>query len=372
MVYLDYNATTPADPRVVEAVLPYLRESFGNPSGLANQHGRSANRAVKQALRIISNYFSTESTDDVLFTSGSTESNNQIIESFAGTEAHPTRILTSRLEHDSILSTVLAKSPRVIADFVENGADGTVDLADLERKLRPDTALISIMAANNEIGTIQPIREIAEIAHRRGIPYHCDATQLVPYERLDLSECRIDYLSISGHKICAQKGVGLLICRDDAALSRVRPLIYGGAQQNGYRSGTLNVPGIVGIAKAIELLDAQIEQDAAHCGKLFQRFFEILDSHGTAYRVNGSLDHRIRGNVSIAVKGFSASQLMGLLPEYSFSAGSACSTGRTSHVLTAIGCDAETAAGTVRVSFGRFTSEAELSGFAEKLAALQT
>ncbi len=371
MVYLDYNATTPMDERVINAVVPFFHETFGNPSGLANQHGRDANRAVKRALRTISNYFSTESTDDVIFTSGSTESNNQLIESFAGTAEHPARILTTKLEHDSVLSTVRAKAPRVITDYVQNGADGVIDLEDLERKIRPDTALISIMAANNEIGSIQPVREIAEIAHRHGIPFHSDATQLIPYERIDLSETGIDYLSLSGHKICAQKGVGLLICKDDAALSKIQPLIYGGSQQNGYRSGTLNVPGIVGIGKAIEILNEQIEQDAEHCKLLSRRFLEVLDSHAVAYHVNGSLEHRIPGNISLALKGFTASQLMGLLPEYSFSAGSACSTGKKSHVLAGIGCPDEIASGTIRVSFGRFSTEEEITGFAERLASLQ-
>lgn len=369
-IYFDYNATTPVDQRIVDAVIPYFLERFGNPSNSNSPHGREANRAFKKALRTVADYFSVESSDDIILTSGATESNNLLLNSIVDASEQPCRIITTKIEHDSILKTLEAFGDRVVVDFVENDANGLVDLADLERRIRDDTALITIMGANNEIGTIQPIAEIAEIAHRHNVPFHSDATQLIPHRRIDLAETEIDYLSLSGHKIYAPKGVGLLICRNDRALSRIRPQIMGGGQQNGYRSGTINVPGAVEIAEAIRLLDAEIEKDNAHKQALFDAFFAVLDGQQIPYHLNGDRVNRINGNISIAIDGLTSIQLLAMLPEYSISTGSACSTGKKSHVLEALSCPDSIVSGTIRISFGRFSEREEIETLANKIADL--
>ena len=243
-----------------------------------------------------------------------------------------------------------------------------IDLDDLESKIRDNTTLITIMGANNEIGTIQPIGKIAEIAHRHNIPFHSDATQLVPHERVDLSKTEIDYLSLSGHKIYGPKGVGVLVCRNDRALYRIKPQIFGGGQQNGYRSGTINVPGAVSIAEALRLLDEEIEQDNALNQLLYDAFFEVMEQRSIPYRLNGDPVNRIHGNISLSIDGLTSIQLLAMLPEYSISTGSACSTGKKSHVMQAIGCSDAVISGTIRIGFGRFSKKEEIVALAEKIA----
>lgn len=367
-VYFDYNATTPVDKRIVDAVLPYYLERFGNPSNSNSPHGREANRAFKKALRTIAEYFAVESSDDIILTSGATESNNLILNSFVAANEKPCRIITSRIEHDSILKTLESFGDRVVIDYVENDDNGAVDLLDLENKIQDNTVLITIIGANNEIGTIQPIHEIAKIAHKHNIPFHCDATQLIPHQRIDLSQMEIDYLSLSGHKIYAPKGVGLLVCRNDRALSKIKPQIFGGGQQNGYRSGTINVPGAVEIAEAIKLLDSEMETENTHKQALFDAFFAVLDQRQIPYHLNGDPVKRINGNISIAIDGLTSIQLLAMLPEYSISTGSACSTGKKSHVLKAIRCPDSIISGTIRIGFGRFSEREEIIILANKIA----
>lgn len=369
-IYFDYNATTPVDKRIVDAVVPYYLNCYGNPSNMNSPHGKEADRAFKQALRTIADYFRVESIDDIILTSGATESNNLVLRSFMEVEGmkKPCRIITSKIEHDSILKTLEAFSNEVIVDFVENDENGLIDLEDLESKIRDNTTLITIMGANNEIGTIQPIDKIAEIAHRHNIPFHSDATQLVPHERVDLSKTQIDYISLSGHKIYGPKGAGVLICRNDRALYKIKPLLFGGGQQNGYRSGTINVSGAVSIAEAIRLLDAELEQDNALNQLLFDSFFAVLKRRDIPYHLNGDPVNRIHGNISIAIDGLTSIQLLAMLPQYSISTGSACSTGKKSHVMQAIGCPDSIISGTIRVGVGRFSKQEEVVGLAEKIA----
>ena len=367
-IYFDYNATTPVDKRIVDAVIPYFLENFGNPSNSNSPHGREASRAFKKALRTIADYFSVESSDDIILTSGATESNNLLLHSIVDACIQPCRIITTRIEHDSILKTLEIFGDRVVVDFVANDDKGVIDLADLERKIQKDTALITIMGANNEIGTIQPIAEIAEIANRHGVPYHSDATQLIPHRRINLSEMKTDYLSLSGHKIYAPKGVGLLICRNDRALSRIKPQIMGGGQQNGYRSGTINVPGAIEIAEAIRLLDEEMEAENAHKQALYDAFFAVLKQREIPYHLNGDPVNRINGNISVAIDGLTSIQLLAMLPEYSISTGSACSTGKKSHVLAALSCPDSIVSGTIRIGFGRFSGQKEIETLANKIA----
>ena len=367
-IYFDYNATTPADRRIVDAIVPLYLEQFGNPSNMNSAYGKEADRAYKSALRTIADYFMVESIDDIIVTSGATESNNLILRSMLADAKKPCHIITSRIEHDSIIKTLESFGDSVIIDYVENDETGTVDLSDLESKICEDTVLITVMGANNEVGTIQPIDKIAEIAHRNNIPFHSDATQFVPHKRMDLTKEKIDYISLSGHKIYAPKGVGLLVCRNDNALMRIKPQIVGGGQQNGYRSGTINVPGVVSIAKAIELLDKEIEQDNEHNRMLFDTFFEVMNNRKVPYHLNGASTNRIYGNISIAVDGITSVKLLSMLSGYSISTGSACSTGKKSHVLKAINCPDDVISGTIRVGFGRFSQKEDIVSLAEKIA----
>lgn len=367
-IYFDYNATTPADKRIVDAIVPLYLEQFGNPSNMNSAYGKEADRAYKSALRIIADYFMIESIDDIVVTSGATESNNLILRSMLADAKKPCHIITSRIEHDSIIKTLQSLGDSVIIDYAENDETGTVDLSDLESKICEDTVLITVMGANNEVGTIQPIDKIAEIAHRNNIPFHSDATQLVPHSRMNLTKEKIDYISLSGHKIYAPKGVGLLVCRNDDALMRIKPQIVGGGQQNGYRSGTINVPGVVSIAKAIELLDKEIEQDNEHNRMLFDTFFEIMNNRKVPYHLNGASTNRIYGNISIAVDGITSVKLLSMLSGYSISTGSACSTGKESHVLKAINCPDDVISGTIRVGFGRFSRKEDIVSLAERIA----
>lgn len=367
-VYLDYNASTPVDKRVLDKIIPFFSDLFGNPSSITHIYGKEAKRAVDIALRTITNYFVVESLDDVIITSGATESNNLVLKSFLENNNNNCRIITSKIEHDSIINTVESFENKAVVEYVGNDNYGKIDLVDLETKLHKPTSLISIMGANNEIGTIQPIDSIAEIAHRYGVPFHCDATQLVPYRKIDLSKVKIDYLSVSGHKIYAPKGVGLLVCRNDNALSRIKTQIHGGGQQNGYRCGTINVPGVVGISEAIRILDTEIEHDCLHNQLLFDYFFSVLRKRGVPYHLNGDKEKRINNNISIAIDDISSVQLLSSLGEYSISTGSACSSGKKSHVLEAISCPDHIVAGTVRISFGRFTQQEEIIALANCIA----
>ena len=367
-IYFDYNATTPVDKRIVDAVIPYYLNVYGNPSNMNSSHGKEANRAFKNALRDIADYFSVESIDDIIVTSGATESNNLVLKSFVESSKKPCRIITSKLEHDSILKTLESFGDAVIIDYVKNDSNGTINLQDLEDKICDDTVLITIMGANNEIGTIQPINEIAGIARKYKIPVHSDVTQYVPHLRMNLSKVSIDYISLSGHKIYAPKGVGLLVCRNDRALSKIKPQIFGGGQQNGYRSGTINVPGTVSIAEAIKILDAEIEQDNEHNRVLYNSFFKVLKQREIPYHINGDTVNRINGNISISIDGVSSIQLLAALYEYSISTGSACSTGKKSHVLQAINCPDQVISGTIRIGYGRFSEQNDIVAIAEKIA----
>ena len=368
MIYFDYNATTPVDKRILDATIPYYLSCYGNPSNKNSPHGKEADRAFKNALWTIADYFHVDAIDNIILTSGATESNNLVLRSFFNAAKKPCRIITTRIEHDSILKTLESFGDEVIIDYVKNDGNGLIDLEDLENKICDDTCLITIMGANNEIGTIQPIDEIVEIAHRHNIPVHSDVTQYVPHKRVDLSKTKIDYISLSGHKIYGPKGVGLLICRTDEALAKITPQITGGGQQNGYRSGTINVPGAVSIAEAIRLLDEEIEKDTALSQMLYDSFFEVLDQRAIPYRLNGDPVNRIHGNISISVDGLTSVQLLAMLPGYSISTGSACSTGKKSHVMVAIGCPDSVISGTIRIGVGRFSKKEEVVGLANKIA----
>ncbi len=350
-IYLDHHATTPVDPRVLEAMLPWFGPRFGNAASRTHRFGWEAEKAVELARRRIAE-LAGATPREIVFTSGATESNNLAIK---GTGAR--HIVTLSTEHRAVLDPL--KRLGCPAAILTPRADGRIDLDALRDAIRPDTGLVSIMAANNEIGTVQPLAEIGAICRERGVLFHCDAAQAFGKIPLDVEAAGIDLLSISAHKIYGPKGVGALYVRRRV---RLAPQIDGGGHEFGMRSGTLNVPGIVGFGEACAIAAAEMESDAARIGALRDRLQRMLEASAGGIRVNGSIEHRLPGNLNVSFCGVDAEALLMSMPELALSTGSACSSGAAepSHVLRAIGLSEELARSAVRFGLGRFNSEGEI------------
>ena len=362
-VYLDYHASTPCDPRVVEAMLPFFIETFANPSSSIHSQGRQAAEAVEKARTQIAQTIGAAS-GEVVFTSGATESNNLAIQGAVRyAPAGRRKVLATAIEHKCVL-----ESCRWLAshgyDFavIPVGEDGLVDLGALVDLVDERTALVSVQAASNEIGTIQPIAEIAQVVHRAGALLHSDAAQALGRVPIDVGSWGVDLLSLSGHKCYGPKGVGALHVRGGARSAPLEPLVFGGGQEGGLRSGTLNVPGIVGFGKACEIAREEMGRESVRIGRLRDWFERIVQSGVDGVSRNGSCARRLPGNSSLRFDGVDAEALIANLPQVALSTGSACTSGalEPSHVLTAIGLSREQAYSTVRVGIGRFTMEDEL------------
>lgn len=351
-IYLDSHATTPVDPRVVELMLPYFTDRCGNPSGPEHHHGEGARAAVEQARRTIATALGCRSETEIIFTSGATEANNlALLGSLAGNSLPGRHIVATTIEHASVLAPLehLRAQGAEVTLLPVNGV-GRVDPEQLKDALRPDTALVSVMFANNEIGTLQPIEEIGRICRTAGVPFHCDAAQAVGHEPLRVEELGIDLLSFSAHKFYGPKGIGGLYVRDAARAPQ--PLQFGGGQERGLRPGTLNVPAIVGMAAALQLAEEEKEQNNQLLRQAGEKIFSRLQQAFPALRLNGDPQHKLARNLSITIPGVEASALMMLLKdELSFSAGSACSSveKKPSHVLKAIGLSDEECFQTIRL-----------------------
>ena len=366
-VYLDYAATTPLDPRVLTAMQPYLTEIYGNPSSL-HSFGQAARRGIacarEQAAALIG-----ASPDEVFFTSGGTESDNWAIRGIAeerraaGCGAH---IVTSAVEHAAVRETCryLARCGFTITKLPVDG-DGRVDPVAVETALRTDTALVSIMTANNEVGTIEPIAKIGQIVRARGIPFHTDAVQAAGHIPLDVSALHVDALSFSAHKFCGPKGVGVLYLRRGM---KCAPLLYGGAQERDLRAGTENAAAIVGCGRAAEIARAEmgVEDERLRAyTNLLRTKLSVID--GIVF--HGSAQERLAGILNFGVRGIAQDSLLIRLDLEGFavSAGSACSAGAAhpSHVLTALGFSDGEARSAIRVSLGRFTEREDVLAFAD-------
>ena len=359
-IYLDYHATTPVDPRVLDVMLPYFTETYGNANSRMHEYGWNADAAVDRARRQVAELIGARCADEIVFTSGATESNNLALAGvidFAG-GGH---VITSAIEHASVRQT----SEHLGVDVTVVGVDarGLVSPADVEAAVRPDTKLISVMAVNNEIGTVQPLAELGAIARRHGVLFHSDASQAVGRIDVDVEAAKIDLLSLSGHKIYGPKGVGALYVRGRSRRSPIRPRLFGGGQEYGLRSGTLNVPGIVGLGAAAELahdLDDQRLRSLRH--RLLSRLRDQKP------RIHGCLERRIAGNLNLSFDGIPADALINAVPTLAISGGAACSSGgKTSHVLRAMGVEEPRARGAVRIGLGRMTTEGEIDHAAEAL-----
>lgn len=370
-IYLDYQATTPVDPRVVDAMLPYLSAEFGNPSS-AHAYGRAAAAAVETARGQVAALIGAQ-PDEIVFTSSGTESNHLALTGSAqsaraaGRGAH---VVTTVIDHPATQATgdQLARAGFAITRLAVR-ADGRVDPAELEQALRPDTVLVSVMHANNEIGTVQPLADIAAMTRSRGIVLHSDAAQSPATLPVDVDELGVDLLTLVGHKMYAPKGIGALYVR--RGTRPLEPQLVGGGQERGLRAATENVPGIVALGAAAAIAQSEQATDAARIRVYRDRLLAELTAAVPGIHVNGSLTYRLPGNLSLTFPDSTADQLAAATPQLAFSAGAACHTGdpAPSPVLTALGLTPEQAARTVRLGLGRFTTDADVTTAAKHLIA---
>jgi len=368
-IYLDFNATTPTDPRVADAMEPYLREHFGNPSS-GHQWGQRTRAAVDRARNQVATLLQA-TPGGVIFTSGGTEANNHAIAGAArlalGRRAGG-HIVTSAVEHPAVSEVCRHLADQGVATTeVGVDRDGRVDPADVAKALRPETFLVTVMLANNEVGTLQPIREIADLARAHGILSHSDCAQAVGKVPVGLADLGVDMISLAGHKIYGPKGVGALVIGPEVKLGN---LMYGATHEGGRRPGTENILGIVGLGRACELIDEDLAAEMTSLAELRDELAaRLLTAHPTA-RVNGSPSERLPNTLSISFPGRVAGEILALLPDVALSAGAAChSEGvHISHVLTAMGVPPEFALGTLRISVGRMTTPAEVAEGATRIS----
>lgn len=364
-VYLDSHATTPVDRRVLDAMLPYFSEQFGNPSSSSHAWGWKAQEAVEKARRQVASLLGA-SAREIVFTSGATESNNFAIRGCAEhAPADRRHIVVSTIEHKSVLQAAdrLAVSGWRVTHLPVR-EDGLVDLEAARTAVTPDTAIVSVMAANNEIGTLQPMAELSAIARAVGAHFHSDAAQSVGKVPVDVEADGVDLLSLTGHKLYGPKGCGALYVRKKTDLA---PLLCGGGQERGLRSGTLNVPGIVGLGQACALCAAGMAEEAARLTALRNRLLEGLRAGVPGLVVNGSIEHRLPQNLHVSFPGVDGSALVIGIGDIAVSTGSACSSASAtpSHVLQALGGDAARSA-SIRFGLGRHTTEDEVDYAIEK------
>jgi cysteine desulfurase len=368
-VYLDSHATTPVDPRVLEAMLPYFTEAFGNPASSSHQWGWRAQEAVEGARRRAATLIGATARE-IVFTSGATESNNFAIRGVAE-EAPATRrhIVASAIEHKSVLENLARlEAAGWRATIVPVERDGRLDLGALTEAVTDETALVSVMAANNEIGVVQPIVEAAAIAHARGALLHVDAAQAVGKIPIDVAALGVDLLSFTGHKMYGPKGCGAIFIRKHTKLA---PLLLGGGQERGVRSGTLNVPGIVGLGLACEVCQTCMAEEGERLGRLRDRLLAGLTSRPGGVTVNGSMTHRLPHNLHVSFEGVDGETLLIGIGDIAVSSGSACASASAtpSHVLRAImGDDVPSAC--IRFGLGRFTSEEHIDYAIDKFSAV--
>jgi len=370
-VYLDNHATTRVDPRVVEAMLPVFTESFGNAGSTTHAYGWDAKSLVDEARQSVASAIGA-SPKEILFTSGATESNNLAIRGIATRLAGKGRHLVSvSTEHPSVLDPLgrLAQSQFDVTLLPVEAGDGDqagrLDPAAVEAALRPDTILVSVMLANNEIGAIHPLAEIAEVCRRHNVLLHTDATQAVGKIPLTVEALGIDLLSFSGHKIYGPKGIGALYIRRRRPPIRLEPILFGGGQELGMRSGTLNVPGIVGLAKALELCVAEMETETPRLTSLRDRLFRGLQESIGDVRLNGPAlrsDLRLPGNLNVSFPGVDGQALLLHAKDLAVSSGSACTSENPepSHVLRALALDEDATRAAVRFGLGRFNTAEEV------------
>ena len=367
-IYFDNAATTKLDEEVLNEMIPYLKNNYGNASSIYKL-GRESKKAVEESREKIAEILNCEA-NEIYFTAGGSESDNTVIKGIArANRKRGNHIITSKIEHPAVLETCkqLEKEGFEVT-YLSVNENGIVDLEELKKSIKESTILISIMFANNEIGTIEPIEEIGEIAKEKNIYFHTDAVQAVGSIKIDVQKMNIDSLSISGHKFYGPKGVGALYVHEGVEFEKI---LHGGHQERDKRAGTENVAGIVGLGKAIELASKNLESYNAKLTALREYLLQQVSDHITECRLNGSRSNRLPGNANISFKDIEGDKLLLELDKRGFcvSAGSACSSGKTeaSHVLVAMGVPKEYASGTIRITLGEENTKEEIDAFVKAL-----
>ena len=361
-VYLDYQATTPMDPRVIEVVTKTMQEDYGNPHSRTHAFGWKAEELIEISRRQVADLISANEKE-IMFTSGATESNNMAIKGAYNfyKSSGENHIITVATEHKCIINScrdVEAEGAKIT--FLPVDKNGLIDLQELENAITEKTCLVSIMAINNEIGVIQPLKEIGAICRKKGVFFHTDAAQAFGKIPLNVDELNIDLMSISGHKIYGPKGIGAIYVRRKPRV-RLKPIISGGGQERGFRSGTLPTPLVAGLGKAAEIAKNEMAQDAAHIKKLSDKFYNAIGTIPAVY-LNGDLNRRYKGNLNFSFAGIEGDSMIMAIKDLAVSSGSACTSSslEPSYVLHAIGVEDDLAHTSIRFGIGRFTTEAEV------------
>jgi cysteine desulfurase len=371
VIYLDCNATTPCDSRVVEAMLPYMTTIFANPTTSNHRPGRDAATALDRARAAIDGMLGGGAASEVVFTAGATEANNlAILGAAAAFEGRGRHLISQRTEHASVAEPLLALQRRGWeVTLIGVDGDGRVDLDELERALRDDTVLVSLMLANNETGTIQPVSRASRLVRSRGALAHCDAAQAIGKMPVDVADLGVDLLTLSAHKFYGPKGVGALWIRHRRPPLALATVIFGGGQEGGVRSGTPNVPGAVGMARAMELAVEGLGSGTRRMAVLRDRMEQrILDAVDGSFR-NGAADGRLPNTSNLSFESVEINALLASLPDLALNTGSACTSAHPepSPVLLAMGVSEELAGGSLRLSLGRSTTDDEVDRAAERI-----
>ena len=369
-IYMDNQATTPVDPRVLEAMLPYFRKNFGNAASRNHQFGWTAEEAVDKARRQVAALINA-SHKEIVFTSGATESDNLALKGVAEMYSQKgDHIITCVTEHKAVLDSAKHLEKKgVQVTYLPVGTDGLIDLDKLKEAITDKTILISIMTVNNEVGVIQDIAEIGRIARENGVLFHTDAVQAVGKIPFDVDEMNVDIASLSAHKMYGPKGVGAIYVRRRKPRVLLSPIIDGGGHERGMRSGTLNVPGIVGFGKAAELALEELEEESARIFGLRERLRNRLEKNLDEVFINGDPERRIPGNLNISFAYVEGESLLMGLDDIAVSSGSACTSAslEPSYVLKAMGVGEELAHTSIRFGIGRFNTEEEVDYTADKV-----
>jgi len=358
-IYLDYNATTPLDKRVIDAMLPFITEHFGNPSS-SHWFGINARKAVLKAREQVASLIGCKA-EEIVFTSGGTESNNYAIRGFANANVHKgNHIITSQIEHPAVIKVCkFLETQGFEVTYLPVDRNGSVSVRSVKQAIKDKTILISIMHSNNEVGTIQPINEIAEIANQYNICIHTDAAQSVGKVDINIRELKIDLLSIAGHKIYAPKGIGALYIKNGTKLEK---FMFGAKQENGFRAGTENVIEIVGLGKACQIAEEDFSKNFSHFKEMRERLWNGLVRKIPDIKLNGHPEKRLPNTLNVSLLNMNEYFQLSLFLEIAASAGAACNHNNTSlsHVLEAMRVPIEYAKGTIRFSTGKFTTTKEI------------
>lgn len=361
-VYLDMQATTPIDPRVTDAMLPHLTAHYGNPHSRTHSYGWTAEKATDIARGHVADIIGADPRE-IIFTSGATESNNMVVKGVAQFyKARKKHVVTTQTEHKCVLDSCRWLQQRGFeVTYLPVKSDGLIDIGQLRQAIRDDTCLVSVMAVNNEIGVVQPLKEIGQLCREKGVFFHTDAAQMVGKLPIDVNELNIDLMSISGHKIYGPKGIGALYLRRRPRV-RIEPQMSGGGQERGLRSGTLPTPLVVGIGEAARLAKLELVYDLNRVSALGDKLYQGMTERVPMVVLNGSKEHRFPGNLNMSFAYVEGESLLMALKNVAVSSGSACTSAslEPSYVLRALGVDDDMAHTSIRFGIGRFTTEEEV------------